>query len=51
MQRETEEINRIKVEINGEDYYIKGTASSDYIRQVALYVDKKIKSLSEIIHS
>jgi cell division protein ZapA len=46
MQREPEEINRIKVEINGEDYYIKGAASSDYIRQVALYVDKKIKSLS-----
>jgi cell division protein ZapA len=47
MERETKEVNRIKVEINGEDYYIKGATSTDYIKQVALYVDKKIKSLSE----
>ncbi|NLC62991.1 MAG: cell division protein ZapA [Thermoanaerobacterales bacterium] len=48
MQKETgEKINRLKVRINGEDYYKKGAASTDYIKQVALYVDKKISSLSK----
>ncbi|WP_422445427.1 cell division protein ZapA [Thermoanaerobacterium sp. DL9XJH110] len=47
MQKGSEQINRIKVEINGEDYYIKGTAPEEYIKQVASYVDKKMKNLSQ----
>ena len=29
MSNETKAINRVKVKINGEDYYIKGTVSED----------------------
>jgi len=45
MPNEAETLNRIKFQINGEDYYIKGSESADYIKQVASYVDKKIKAV------
>jgi len=47
MSNETKAINRVKVKINGEDYYIKGTVSEEYIRQVARYVDKKMHDLEQ----
>lgn len=40
-------INRVKVKINGEDYYIKGTVSEEYIKQVAQYVDRKMYNLEK----
>lgn len=46
MEKAPEKINRIKVKINGEDYYIKGPGSEEYIRGVASYVDKKMVDLS-----
>ncbi|MCR4432058.1 MAG: cell division protein ZapA [Tepidanaerobacteraceae bacterium] len=46
MENAPEKIKRIKVKINGEDYYIKGTGSEEYIRGVASYVDKKMIDLS-----
>lgn len=46
MPSEVKSINRVKVRINGEDYYIRGTVSTEYIKQVADYVDKKMSDLS-----
>ena len=40
-------INRVKVRINGEDYYIKGSVPVEYIQQVAHYVDMKMSNLSQ----
>jgi len=45
MPKESETLTRIKFQINGEDYYIKGSESADYIEQVASYVDQKIKAV------
>ncbi|NLZ54876.1 MAG: cell division protein ZapA [Thermoanaerobacteraceae bacterium] len=47
MSDKTKPINRVKVKINGEDYYIKGTVSEEYIKQVAQYVDKTINELEK----
>jgi cell division protein ZapA len=38
--------NKIKVEILGEVYTLKGTANSDYIAALAHYVDQKMKQVS-----
>ncbi|ADL08150.1 cell division protein ZapA [Thermosediminibacter oceani] len=46
MERESD-ITRVKVEINGENYYIKGAASEEHIKQIAAYVDQKMRSLSK----
>jgi cell division protein ZapA len=43
----TEKKLSVKVNIFGEDYPIKGDADSDYIREVAGYVDQKMKEVSE----
>ena len=45
MANEAKQVNRVKVNINGEDYYIKGTAPEEYIKRVAKYVDKKMYEL------
>lgn len=45
MQKESETLNRIKFQINGEDYYIKGSEPVNYIEQVASYVDQKVKAV------
>jgi cell division protein ZapA len=37
----------VKVNIFGEDYPIKGDADASYIKQVAGYVDLKMKEVSE----
>jgi len=47
MSRETKPINRVKVRISGEDYYIKGQASEEYIKRVAQYVDNKMYDLEK----
>ena len=47
MPSETKSINRVKVRINGEDYYVKGTVPTEYIKQVADYVDRKMSDLSQ----
>ena len=47
MSNEAKPINRVKVRINGEDYYIKGTVPVEYIKQVANYVDCKMFDLSQ----
>ena len=44
--QESKPINRTKVKIYGRDYYVKGSASSDYIKEVAAYVDEKMTDLS-----
>ncbi|MCP4632750.1 MAG: cell division protein ZapA [candidate division Zixibacteria bacterium] len=36
-----------KVNIFGEDYTIKGEANSEYIHQVAQYLDRKMRKVSE----
>jgi cell division protein ZapA len=43
----TEKKQSVKVNIFGEDYPIKGDADTDYIREVAGYVDRKMKEVSE----
>jgi cell division protein ZapA len=43
----TEKKQSVKVNIFGEDYPIKGDADTDYIREVASYVDQKMKEVSE----
>jgi cell division protein ZapA len=43
----TEKKQSVKVNIFGEDYPIKGDANADYIREVAGYVDQKMKEVSE----
>ena len=47
MPSETKSINRVKVRINGEDYYVKGTVPTEYIKKVANYVDRKMSDLSQ----
>jgi cell division protein ZapA len=47
MPIEAKSINRVKVRINGEDYYVKGTVSTEYIKKVARYVDRKMSDLSQ----
>jgi cell division protein ZapA len=37
----------VKVNIFGEDYIIKGEANSEYINQVAQYLDRKMRLVSE----
>ncbi len=46
MPSETKTINRIKVKINGEDYYVRGKVSTEHIAKVAKYVDNKMCDLS-----
>lgn len=43
----SEEINRVKVRINGDYYYLKGTAPAEHIERLAAFVDKKVTRLSE----
>ena len=45
MANEAKQVNRVKVNINGEDYYIKGTVPEEYIKRVVKYVDKKMYEL------
>ena len=47
MPSEAKSINRVKVRINGEDYYVKGTVPTEYIKQVADYVDRIMSDLSQ----
>jgi cell division protein ZapA len=47
MSSQAKTINRVKVKINGEDYYIKGKESTDYIEKVAYFVDKNMQELSK----
>ena len=47
MQKVSKPVNRVKVKIYGEDYYVRGSAPSDYIKKVAAYLDQKIAELSE----
>lgn len=42
------DVTRVKVEICGENYYIKGSASEEYIKQLAKYVDQKMKLLLKL---
>lgn len=37
--------NRVKVEIFGENYVLKGPESTEYIQKLAHYVDKKVRQL------
>lgn len=46
MSSEAKSINRVKVHINGEDYYVRGSVTTEYIRKVAKYVDLKMSDLS-----
>ncbi|HHY04535.1 MAG TPA: cell division protein ZapA [Thermoanaerobacterales bacterium] len=47
MQNEAEKTNKVKVEINNEEYIIKGPETVEHIQLVASYVDEKIKQLSK----
>ena len=42
-----EKKHSIKVNIFGEDYVIKGAVNSEYIGQVAQYLDRKMRIVSE----
>ncbi|MBD3169737.1 MAG: cell division protein ZapA [candidate division Zixibacteria bacterium] len=39
----------VKVNIFGEDYTIKGEAKPEYINQVAHYIDRQMRLVSEVI--
>ncbi|MDI3534565.1 MAG: cell division protein ZapA [Thermosediminibacterales bacterium] len=39
--------NRVKVTIYGEEYYMKGHESPEYIKMVCDFVDKTMKQISE----
>ncbi|EGL82438.1 protein of unknown function DUF710 [Caldalkalibacillus thermarum TA2.A1] len=39
-------VTRVTVEIFGQKYTLKGEASEDYIREVAQFVDEKMRELS-----
>lgn len=41
------DVNKIKAVIYGQDYQIKGKASLDHLRLVALLVDHKMKEIGE----
>lgn len=47
MEKETD-VTRVRVEICGENYYIKGSASEEYIKELAKYVDQKMKLLLKL---
>ena len=40
-------INRVRVNIYGEEYTIRSDGDLDYIREVAEYVDRKMREISE----
>lgn len=40
--------HRVKVTINGEEYYIKGSITPEHIKMIADYVDKKMLKLAEM---
>lgn len=42
-----EEVNKIKAVIYGQDYQIKGKASVDHLRLVAMLVDHKMQEIGE----
>ncbi|KYO65224.1 MULTISPECIES: cell division protein ZapA [Thermovenabulum] len=48
MRKLPENSNRVKVKINGEDYFLKGSASQEYIKKVASYVDEKFRLISKL---
>ncbi|HHY13671.1 MAG TPA: cell division protein ZapA [Thermoanaerobacterales bacterium] len=39
--------HRIKVTINGEEYFVKGSVPPEYIKKIANYVDQKMTNLAE----
>lgn len=47
MKSRSEQINRVKVKIDGEDYCIKGAVPEEHIKRTASFVNKKIVDLSE----
>lgn len=47
MKDRSEQINKVKVKIDGEDYCIKGAVPKEYIEQAASLVDEKIVDLAE----
>jgi len=47
LQTREEEVNKIKAVIYGQDYQIKGKASVDHLRLVALLVDHKMQEIGE----
>lgn len=42
-----EELTKVKVEICGESYNIKGNESEEHIKMIAAYVDKKMRQVVE----
>ncbi len=40
-------MNSVKVEIYGSEYRIKGDADPDYIREIAHYVDSKMREVND----
>ena len=45
MPNENRPISKVKVNISGEDYCIKGAASQEYIKKVAKHVDDEMYKL------
>lgn len=46
MSKEETNRNRIRVEIYGQEYQIRGDASAEHIRQVARLVDRKMNEIA-----
>ena len=42
----SEEINRVEIEICGEEYVLKGNESIEYMKKLAHYVNKMMKDIS-----
>ena len=41
------QVNRVRVNIYGEEYTIRSEGDEEYIRQVAGYVDRKMREIAE----
>jgi cell division protein ZapA len=47
----SEKKNSVKVAIYGEEYPIRGDGDIEYIKEIADYVDKKMREIAEKSHS
>jgi len=47
MEEKKNKLNRVTVEIFGEDYVVKGDESPEYIQMLASYVDRRMKMVQK----
>lgn len=47
MKPDKSEVNKVIVNIFGEEYVVKGPENSEYIEMLAAYVDRKMQAISQ----